>query len=200
MADQTTVEYREFRKQRIVEATERALEHISFEDLTVTIICDEANISRPTFYRYFQDKFEIAQWLWNQAGEKYLRECGRSLGWYESNLLMMRNFLEHQVFFSAANASDIDFNACINHGYRKRVEYLEEVIRERSPLLLTDDVRFQITFFTDAESRAIAAWGERGMKTPPEVVARRIEQCVPPRLHSIIEDAHRQASPLTRPQ
>lgn len=133
-----------FRKTQIVEAVERLLQRVAgengdyvrygsaFEQITVKAICDEAGISRPTFYHHFKDKFEIAQWFWDLAGERYLKECGRTLDWYESNLGMLRSFKEHAVFYAAVNTGDKDLNACINHGYRRRVMYLEDVIRDFS--------------------------------------------------------------------
>ena len=33
----------------------------SFEDITVTDICDKAMITRATFYKYFEDKFHLSQ-------------------------------------------------------------------------------------------------------------------------------------------
>ncbi len=182
--------YEDLRKFEIVEAMEQLLKNKSIDTLSITDICQEAGISRPTFYRYFIDKYDVAQWLWNQVGEKYLAECGRSLGWYESNLGMLESFKDKAAFFSPATQGDEDPNACINHGYRKRTEYLEAVISEYDGVLLTEDLRFQIQFFTDAESRTIAHWLNQGAPASPEKMARRIEACVPRELHAIINKAH----------
>lgn len=189
--------YSAFRAEQIFEACERLLEQMSFEDLTVKDICREMGISRPTFYRYFSDKFEIAQWRWDRAGEEYLRECGRSLGWYESNYLMLKTFADHAAFFSKALCvgETQDVNAGINHGYRRRVEFLEETVRNLNPMVLTEDVKFQIAFFTDAESRSIVQWAKNGMHLSAEQLARRLESCVPRELHDLIERA-RQEYPI----
>lgn len=181
-----------FRRMRIIEAMEHLLQKRTFGQITVTEICRQADISRPTFYHYFQDKYETAQWLWDMAAEKYLKECGRSLGWTESNAGMLRAFKEHSAFFAAANSPSADFNACLNYGYRQRIAFLEDVVRSLSPALLSDDLRFQIKFFVDAESRCIAQWNREGMRETPEVLARRIELCVPRELHDLVEMAHRQ--------
>lgn len=199
-------DYDAFRKTQIVDAVERLIaqtvsqgagfQHYgaTYEQMTVKAICDEAGISRPTFYHYFKDKFEVAQWFWDLAGERYLRECGRSLGWYESNLGMLRTFRDHAVFYAAVTAGDGDRNACINHGYRRRVTYLLEAITDFCPALLTDDLRFQIDFFTDAESRAISTWAKGGMLQAPERLARKIELCVPRELHDLVEMSYRRFS------
>ena len=35
----------------------------SFEKITIKMITDEAGVIRPTFYNYFQDKYEVMEWL-----------------------------------------------------------------------------------------------------------------------------------------
>lgn len=183
--------YGEYRAQQIFHACERLLERMSFEDLTVKDICYEVGISRPTFYRYFSDKFEVAQWYWDMVGEKYLKECGRTLDWFESNRMMLEIFAEHATFFMKALevGESVDVNAGINHGYRKRIEFLSETIEDLNPMLLTEDIKFQIVFYVDAESRAIVQWAETGMRQSPKQLARRLELCVPRELHDLIEGA-----------
>lgn len=34
-----------------------------FEKLTIKMITDAAGVIRPTFYNYFQDKYEVMEWL-----------------------------------------------------------------------------------------------------------------------------------------
>ena len=186
------IDYDTSQKMQIFDATERMLDKTSFDKITVIGICRETGISRPTFYHYFKDKFDIAQWFWDETAYCYLNECGRSLGWYESNLFVFREALQHKAFHAAVNSSDTDPNSCIKHGYRRRSSCLESVIREFNPILLTDDIRFQIDFFVDAESRAVAAWERSDMTNSPEQLARRIESCVPKELHDTVLESHKQ--------
>ncbi len=46
----------------IMDAADKLVEETPFDKLSVTQICEEAGISRATFYRCFKDKFAIAQW------------------------------------------------------------------------------------------------------------------------------------------
>lgn len=181
--------YDALRRRSIADAMEDLLKTVPFDKVTVASICNRSGISRPTFYHYFKDKYDVVQWRWSQAGEQCLRECGRSLGWYESNLLMLREIYAHKNFFVRALENDVDPNSCIRHGCRERVEYLKEAIRDFNGTLLDETLIFQIEFFVDAESRAISAWARGGMRIAPETLARRIESCVPRRLHECIERA-----------
>ncbi len=180
--------YAELRMDEVLAAFERLLETTAYPAVTVTAICAEAGISRPTFYHYFKDKDDIVQWFWNQAGDVYLGQTGKTLGWYEGNLRMLQNFLQRKRFMISVLSYDIGVNSCINHGFRQRVEYLRSLIRSEDPIELTDDVDFEIRFFADAESRTIASWVTSGMVERPEVLARRLEGCVPPLLAKTVND------------
>lgn len=179
-------QYDHLRRMQIVEALQDLARSMPFEEVAVTTVCREAGISRATFYRYFQDKYEVVQWLWNVPGEVILKQCGVTLGWYESNLEMLRFFTGYRDLFTSALKSDADYNSVLNHGHRRRAQYLADAIRARDPALLTKDVEFQIEFFVLAESQVIGRWAIDGMPETPEALARHIEQCVPPQLHELI--------------
>ena len=175
------------RKSQILDALEELARTTPYPALTVRMICERAGISRPTFYRYFKDKDDVVQWYWDRSGEKHLRQMGREQGWYEGNLRMLLEFREHAALMSAVLAHDEGMNSCIKHGYRQRVRYLRELIARENALALTDDVDFEIRFFADAESRAIAQWVQKGMVERPETLARRLEACVPSQLRIAID-------------
>ena len=188
-ADAPEEAYARTRMLQILGALEEIAESTPYPAVTVRMICERAGISRPTFYRYFKDKDDVVQWYWDQSGEKHLRQMGREQGWYEGNLRMLLEFREHAALMSAVLAHDEGVNSCIKHGYRQRVRYLRELIAGENALALNDDTDFEIRFFADAESRAIAQWVQKGMVEKPEVLARRLEDCVPPRLRRAVRDA-----------
>lgn len=48
-------------KMEILKAITALVDEVPFDKLTIGAICKAANISRTTFYRYFDDKFAVAQ-------------------------------------------------------------------------------------------------------------------------------------------
>jgi AcrR family transcriptional regulator len=44
---------------QIMDATTRVLERVPFHDLSISRVCKEAGVSRPTFYNYFPSKFAV---------------------------------------------------------------------------------------------------------------------------------------------
>lgn len=177
------------RKLLIVQAVEKLMSTTPFDNLTVRQVCKQANISRQTFYRHFQDKYAIAPWFWDLLAERYLAQTGRSLSWYEGNLIMIRKQLEHKEFFTYFyNANNHEYSSFKKHSYRSRTASLRRTIVERhGDEALTDEINFQVEFFVDAETRVIERWVLRGMDTQPETLARYIEGCVPSKLFSLLD-------------
>ena len=63
---------------RIFHAVDRPI-----EELTVAAICRKAGVSKPTFYRHFDSKYDIARWISDFMNSMTLDEIGRTLTWDE---------------------------------------------------------------------------------------------------------------------
>ena len=175
-------------RMRILDATDELMERIPLDKLTVKEICDAAGVSRPTFYRHFKDKYDIAQWYWNYLAEHSLKEMGRTVSWYECNLLMLQGFQARSAFFLHSFQSET-YNSCREHGYRRRISYLKETLTTYRGIKLTDQLDFEIKFFVEAESRAVVDWLKEGMPCSPETIAGYIEGCVPSKLYELLMTA-----------
>lgn len=46
-------------KNQILTSFNQLISRYSFENITVAMICDRANVSRATFYRHFKDKYDV---------------------------------------------------------------------------------------------------------------------------------------------
>ena len=54
---------RELTKNLLAESFKELLIKGSFDKITIKMITDQAGVIRPTFYNYFQDKYEVMEWL-----------------------------------------------------------------------------------------------------------------------------------------
>ena len=61
--DNTWKEKRELTKILLAESFKELLIKGSFDKITIKMITDQAGVIRPTFYNYFQDKYEVMEWL-----------------------------------------------------------------------------------------------------------------------------------------
>ena len=86
-------------KMEILKATTALVDEVPFDKLAIGAICKAANISRTTFYRFFDDKFAVAQWYANYAFAQGTNEIGVSLPWYEGYYIT-EVLMTDQVAFS----------------------------------------------------------------------------------------------------
>ncbi|USS86440.1 TetR/AcrR family transcriptional regulator [Fructilactobacillus cliffordii] len=59
----------------IASSFKRLLERNDLEDITIKMICDEANIGRKTFYLHFSDKYELMDQFLNAYLEQLFAAC-----------------------------------------------------------------------------------------------------------------------------
>lgn len=80
-------------KMRILHAIDGSLDRI-----TISEICQNAGISRQTFYRHFKSKYDIPSWHTIFCRQFYLNEIGRSINWETGYYHHLRLITEERVF------------------------------------------------------------------------------------------------------
>ena len=58
----------------LIEACEELLKHKSFEEITVSELCEKARTRRATFYSHFSDKYEFADFIIRDMLQRYHRD------------------------------------------------------------------------------------------------------------------------------
>lgn len=61
------------------DALSELLSSKSFEDVTVSEICELSTVRRGTFYRHFVDKYAFYEWYLESITEQFLSEFGRDI-------------------------------------------------------------------------------------------------------------------------
>ncbi len=127
----------------IMDAADKLVEETPFDKLSVTQICEEAGISRATFYRCFKDKFAIAQWHVELAWAQGANEIGRTLSWKEGYYITEANIASRNLFYAGVAKSN-DYNAIDNFAPRLRRKTITETLTQMRKVPLTEHLKFQI--------------------------------------------------------
>lgn len=172
-------------RMRIFEATGRLCVEHDFESLSVTAICKEAGISRPTFYANFQDKYEIVQWHFEGVCATRLAQAGRTMTWEEANLANLSALREWSDLYRSAFRHPRGYQNITAHGYRKLKEYLLSALLELHPDEVDEKIMFQLGFFTRGAADVIALWG-RAEDYSVERFAELLDSCMPRELLDLI--------------
>lgn len=180
------VSNRDISKVRIVSALSELLEEKAFRAITVRDICDKAGVSRQTFYRHFENKYDVAQWYWQQTASKHLLRVGRDLTWRDSLQKSFELGAEYLDFFAEASL-DGAYESCEEFGRRCRAESLKSTVVDYLGLPLTEELEFQIDFFAQGEARMVRNAVRSSKPFDAERFARLLELCVPQQLHDLLD-------------
>ncbi len=149
---------------RILQVVSRCLDDVPLEKLTISMICERARISRPTFYRQFSDRYDVFNWLLRTTMTSSLAQVGVVFSW--------RDALERFCHAMEANR-DLSAKYLAERGafssYQRFIEYLASALVKSAALRFGDEdavparLRFQATAFSRAFVAAFADWlGEEG--------------------------------------
>ncbi|WP_275442891.1 TetR family transcriptional regulator [Petralouisia muris] len=85
-------------KRKFIKALISLMEYESLDRITVTEIVEACEVTRPTFYRYFKDKYDLVNWYFDILAQKSFRQMGISLSLREGLVTKIRLMVEERVF------------------------------------------------------------------------------------------------------
>lgn len=162
------------------------LEGRSLESLSVEELCRGAGISRSTFYRLYSDRYKVATWWQDVFFMAGIRQIGRAYTWRDGLLISISGQKLLPSLARACQGLD-DYNANQRVGRRHYRECLVDTLVNHHGRELTDDLSFQIDFYTEMETHVIDGWVRDGLQTPVAVLAGRLVACVPSALREAID-------------
>lgn len=183
-------------RMRIVLALETLLQEYPLKKVSVSDICRATGISRPTFYKYFSNKYRIIQWYWDKLHEDTLKGLRAIPDWrdrFRMQMARMIGFMRDNerlfiwAFRSEGYYAELNRESIMDHGYHRRVEYLERVIGEKTGVPITPSQRFTIEFYVRGETSAVASWLRSAERVEPEQLAEQMFDCFPQRLYSLMD-------------
>lgn len=147
----------------------------SLNEITVTDIANRCGVSRQSFYYYFNDIYDIVEWIFMQETEKALEEYSDIETWQLGYIRLMRWAQKNKTLvmntYRSVQREYIAF-------FMNRVLYqyiLKVVIHEAKTLQVTQDQCEAIAnFYTLAINAVTLDWIRTGMKEKPEAVAEKV--------------------------
>ncbi|MGF0034126.1 TetR family transcriptional regulator [Bariatricus sp. SGI.154] len=108
----------------------------SFDKLTIKMITDAAGVIRPTFYNYFQDKYEVMEWLLNEDIFKSVTELIDMEMDVEAMKMLFRKFELDKAYY--AKVFEVEGQNSFEEMLFDRVYKLVEKIIKKHPLKVED--------------------------------------------------------------
>ncbi len=153
------------------------------EQISIVELCQEAGISRSTFYVYFEDIYTVGEWLWEREFRTIFEGLGREYGYHEcfrrlfERLRQLGPRLAHVRPMRPHGAEKAQGDKTYAH-----MNSLAEELRATQEALgrpLCDEERRHIEYISCAEEAMTLKWFAEGMSVPPEVMADYFVQAAP---------------------
>ncbi len=173
-------------KTNIMRAVERLLSDKRIEDLSVTRICEEAHVSRHTFYRYFRDKYDASNQILDSTAKGCMAFVGRTISFREALIMSLCEFKKSGSLMKNTSFDD-DYNAMPRVAYRELYPQLRDMIVHHKGVALTEELDFQLETFLVGVNYQIHRWIQRDMPQAPERLADLIVSTAPPQILRLLQ-------------
>ena len=163
-------------KRALAHAFKELLQKQPFDKVAVSDICDACGVSRKTFYYHFQDKYALAEWVFDTEIIALLQAADLGRRWEViaslcGYLYENRAFYAHLMQYQGQNSfryhlQDFLFRAVEKHLLPEPGEIDAAAACDGVPAQAAKE--FYAHFLADAVLVAVFRWLREGAKLPPE--------------------------------
>lgn len=150
------------------------LEQRSIHEISVRTLCENADINRSTFYKYYDSLYDLLK----EMEDDFLEEIEKSLSVGNTET---PNRLTHILFYIKTNSKicKLLLNSNIDPDFPKRLLYLPSIMQNMDEILSVTDDFFDISYLQDftlyGGYQIIKRWVNEDCSTPPEKMVLIIE-------------------------
>ena len=113
-------------KYRLADAMKNCMKKMPVEKITVKEIVTECGTTRQTFYRNFQDKYDLINWYFDRILLESFQHMGEGKTAYEGLVNKFHYIEEEKLFFKAAFRND-DQNCLRDHDFQLILRFYENM-------------------------------------------------------------------------
>ena len=175
------------RKIVVALATEELCKTKHLRNITVPEICEKAGLSKTSFYRLFNDKYDVALWIQSIPLVKGVGECGRTLTCEQGVAVTLQGqMLFKNLYLQAANAGEVlspDEQARISSA-----SMLRETIEQYHHQEVDDELDFMVDWLSISGREMVKKWLRDDKGRDVQTIAKYIADCCPARLRDILDN------------
>ena len=173
-------------KKAFGDALKELLKTQPFEKVTVSSICEHANMKRTSFYYHFLDKYDLVNWIFDTEYEAFLKEAfsveslepkGVPKGVTIWDLI--RSTAEYFYQNAAFYQNIVSFtgqNSFLDHFRELLAPLLQEMLRDYHKD--STAMEFHINFQSDAILAALVRWLNDPKRVPPDTLVQLLRSCI----------------------
>ena len=159
------------------------LENKDFENITVKMICENAQVNRSTFYAHYTDIYEIMDQMEEHLHQKLLqsytpddlKDDSVLPGW--PFLPFLRHVKENRHFYAIVLKQRKNFP--LKQGYESMWNRVIKPKCEMAGITSEAEMMYYYVYFQAGLTMALRRWVDTGCQEPEEEMVRMIRNCIP---------------------
>lgn len=165
-------------KKIFAESLEKLLYKKNLDEISAKEIVQGTNLSRRTFYRHFCDKYDLANWYFDQL---YMNSFGRIVydtSWEEALYHCLTIYEERKLLFINGYDSR-DINGLVNHDIKVTRKIYEDFLRNKGVNTNSETLKFAIDIASVGGTYMVIKWLRSGTKIEKRRLVELIKMTLP---------------------
>ena len=163
-------------KYKLANGMKELLVHTPVDKITIKQIVDQCDVTRPTFYRHFKDKYDLS-----------FKQMGISMTLREG-LIKKFEFIKGEGQFFAAAFSSESQNCLMEYDYQCIYQFYCDIIHKQGADKIPEELEFLLRMYCRGSIAMTVEWATTGMKMSPEQLADQLIEAMPPKLYDLFKD------------
>ena len=176
-------------KYKLANAMKTCMLSSPVEKITVKEIADTCGVTRQTFYRNFQDKYDLINWYFDKILVESFRQMGKGQTVYESLVNKFEYIQMEQLFFKAAFKND-DQNNLREHDFKLIRQFYIDQIESHSRRKIDEKILFQLEMYCQGSIFMTVEWVLENTKFTPQELARLLADSMPAELAGVFREVN----------
>ena len=178
---------REKLKYRLADAMKIGMKKMPVEKITVKEIVEACGTTRQTFYRNFQDKYDLINWYFDKILLESFQHMGEGDTVKEGLLNKFRYIEEEQLFFRAAFKTD-EQNCLKQHDFELILDFYTRQIEEKTGQPIDEKLKFMLEMYCQGSVYMTTQWVLGFRKSTPEKMASALVEAMPAELMEVFRE------------
>lgn len=171
-------------KERIQNAVYLLVSRQTIDQITVNDILASANVSRPTFYRYFHDKYDVANSIYDDHISPIRAAYLKTHDYKQLLSSFYRIFYDHRAYYNNLLTDIQAQNSFFNHWETLNFEQTIEQINCR---IMSEELSIAISFLIHGSMYISWDLIKGRIRLSPEETAAIVIKNMPPVLKSLLQ-------------
>lgn len=151
------------------------------DKITVTDIVSTAGKTRQTFYRHFQDKYDLVNWYFEKLVLKSFEEMNQGGSLQEALNLKFAFIEQEHAFFKEAFKSN-DYNNLIHYDFCCIYDFYKNYIYKSTGKTLSSDIDFLLNMYCRGSVDMTVEWVLNDIPIKKEEIVSYLIEAIPDKL------------------